>query len=287
MDYDKVECQICGNVYGAVTPPHIKKHGWTVAQYTKKFGKGSTRSQKHKDNAIAGGKRNKGNKHTDATKDKIRALNLKRGQGYKDKVSASVSKLWENEDYRRNMSEAHMGHVQSPEQIKKKADSMKAFYKTDEGIKVRGKLSRVATQSVLDGKIGYNKSVPRLYEDRKNQCHQFKSISEAAVAIHLDVQGVDWQYEPYSMTYRLQDGVERNYTPDFVTDSQIIEVKGFCRQVDREKVQSVQEHWPKVPIVIWDAKIVRSLGTWKLAESADAEGRIFFSLFGTHLSSSL
>ena len=75
---------------------------------------------------------------------------------------------------------------------------------------------------------------------------QYRSKLEAAVAHDLTERGVGFEYEPLSFLYH--DGA-RKYTPDFRLDNGVfIEVKGWLKREDRQKMTNVRLENPGIDL---------------------------------------
>jgi hypothetical protein len=75
-----------------------------------------------------------------------------------------------------------------------------------------------------------------------------RSGLEADNCKHLEDKGIPYEYEKHKI--RWEDHQWRNYTPDFVLDSNgiIVETKGRFVAADRRKHLKVKEQYPKLDI---------------------------------------
>jgi hypothetical protein len=75
-----------------------------------------------------------------------------------------------------------------------------------------------------------------------------RSGLEADNCKHLEDKGVPYEYEKHKIKW--EDHQWRNYTPDFVLDSNgiIVETKGRFVAADRRKHLKVKEQYPKLDI---------------------------------------
>jgi hypothetical protein len=73
------------------------------------------------------------------------------------------------------------------------------------------------------------------YSRRPKKIDKFKSALEHKSSLLL---GEEWKYEPYSIEYVMV----KKYTPDFVKDNIIVEVKGFFRPGDQAKYLAIKNH---------------------------------------------
>jgi hypothetical protein len=62
--------------------------------------------------------------------------------------------------------------------------------------------------------------------------HRVRSTYEEDIAEILLEEGIEYEYEPESSV--IEYGDNRTYTPDFVTNQYVIEVKGYARLADKE-----------------------------------------------------
>lgn len=70
---------------------------------------------------------------------------------------------------------------------------------------------------------------------RPKKIGKFKSALEHKSSLLL---GEEWEYEPFSIEYVMV----KKYTPDFVKDNIIVEVKGFFRPGDQAKYLAIKNH---------------------------------------------
>lgn len=89
----------------------------------------------------------------------------------------------------------------------------------------------------------------------------YRSKLEAAVARDLTERGVGFEYEARTLVY--QDGTRR-YTPDFVLDNGImLEVKGWLKREDRQKLVEVRIENPRIDLRLVLADPRRRLDKFK------------------------
>lgn len=95
------------------------------------------------------------------------------------------------------------------------------------------------------------------------KCPDGKTVSmrsswEVSFAKYLDMQSVNWQYEP--KTFVLSDGSA--YTPDFYlpNTNEWVEVKGWFREEHKKKIESWKKDYPKELHTIADKKYLISKG---------------------------
>lgn len=74
----------------------------------------------------------------------------------------------------------------------------------------------------------------------------FRSGFERTIDYQLKASGLEYQYEPTKIPYRL----EYNYIPDFYIPSKdiYIEVKGYLRREDQAKLRAVKAQHPELDI---------------------------------------
>ncbi len=79
------------------------------------------------------------------------------------------------------------------------------------------------------------------YDSLNNGKVRFRSKLEKQFAEFLDRSGVRWVYEHKRFPYIDREGKRRTYTPDFyfVDDDRYIEIKGYERENDRHKVNTL------------------------------------------------
>ncbi len=93
----------------------------------------------------------------------------------------------------------------------------------------------------------------------QHRCY-FRSSWELAVAHYLENQNLVWKYE--YRRYQLAS-LDKTYVPDFFildndTIEKIIEVKGWMKQKDRDKIASFRSEY-EIPLEVWERKKLRSL----------------------------
>ncbi len=69
--------------------------------------------------------------------------------------------------------------------------------------------------------------------------HKVRSTYEEEIADILLDEDVEYEYEPESSVFEY--GTDRTYTPDFVTDQYVIEVKGYVYSNEVEKAEIAME----------------------------------------------
>jgi predicted transcriptional regulator len=84
----------------------------------------------------------------------------------------------------------------------------------------------------------------------QNFSHKVRSEWEHEIANQLIQYGVQYKYEPKDYVVNYNDGAR--YTPDFVTDKFIIEVKGFEREGgnEAEKAKAAMEEYSEMEYVV-------------------------------------
>jgi uncharacterized Zn-finger protein len=79
---------------------------------------------------------------------------------------------------------------------------------------------------------------------RKDVGHYVRSTWEANYARILIYKGTPYQYEPKTFVLIKEDGSEATYTPDFFI-GYWVEIKGWWREGDKEKVRLFREQYPE------------------------------------------
>lgn len=90
----------------------------------------------------------------------------------------------------------------------------------------------------------FGKSAPHSKSGfRKDLGHYVRSTWEADYARVLIYLNEPYQYEPKTFTVTLDDGRVVNYTPDFYLPNhdKYIEIKGFMRELDQQKIDATRE----------------------------------------------
>ena len=89
----------------------------------------------------------------------------------------------------------------------------------------------------------------------QNFSHKVRSEWEHEIANQLIQYGVEYEYEPKHYVVNYDDGAR--YTPDFVTDKFIIEVKGFEREGgnEAEKAKAAMEEYSEMEYVVIGAPL--------------------------------
>lgn len=73
----------------------------------------------------------------------------------------------------------------------------------------------------------------------------YRSRLEGRVAKWMEVNGLEYEYEPYKLSYI----IEANYVPDFkLANGVLLEVKGYFRPDDRRKLLAVRKANPDADI---------------------------------------
>jgi len=117
-------------------------------------------------------------------------------------------------------------------------------------------LNEAARQRMTgDGNHMFGKPSPhRKGGYRKDLGHYVRSTWEADLARVLNYLDVPYEYESRQFLVTLPDGTEANYTPDFYLpgDDTYIEVKGFMRDLDQQKIDAFVAAHPDVNFVLVD-----------------------------------
>ena len=73
---------------------------------------------------------------------------------------------------------------------------------------------------------------------------QLKQTFEQKVMSNLTAKGVEFEFEPHSLTY----SVTRDYIPDLLIGEMYIEIKGYFRQDAQRKMRAVKKQHPEKDI---------------------------------------
>ena len=87
---------------------------------------------------------------------------------------------------------------------------------------------------------------------RKDLGHYVRSSWEADFARILKLYNLDYEYEPRTFKLIRANGEILHYTPDFYVPSQntFYEIKGFLRDLDREKLELFKQQYPQINLVV-------------------------------------
>ena len=103
---------------------------------------------------------------------------------------------------------------------------------------------------------------------------KYRSKFEENVANEL---GEKWEYEKHKFPYK----VPRRYTPDFVHQDIVIEVKGYFRVGDTAKYKAIAAAYPDLKLVFIfsnPAKKVRKGAKINMGQWADKNGWLYTTL---------
>jgi hypothetical protein len=84
----------------------------------------------------------------------------------------------------------------------------------------------------------------------------FRSSWELKFAVHLDSLDCDWGYEPFTLDL----GPLGGYTPDFIINNCIYEVKGYYWNSDEKFLEAQKLYKDKYNFVILDQKKLKEMG---------------------------
>lgn len=73
---------------------------------------------------------------------------------------------------------------------------------------------------------------------------QLKQTFEQKVMSNLTAKGVEFTFEPHSLTY----SVTRDYIPDLLIGEMYVEIKGYFRQDAQRKMRAVKKQHPNKDI---------------------------------------
>ncbi len=104
----------------------------------------------------------------------------------------------------------------------------------------------MTTHPVQDYLTEYDIEMRSKEFDPDHLSHRVRSTWELAVANLLRDTGVDYEYESLKIEY----GDGRTYTPDFVTDDYVIEVKGRIYSTEIEKAEAAMNSLEKKQYVV-------------------------------------
>lgn len=163
-------------------------------------------------------------------------------------------------------SEWKMSEEQKNYYSKKYSGEGNPFYgkkHTEESLKKMSESSRKNTRrgrmSNFYGKIYYG--VGSYYRKKDDKRIWMRSYWEIAYARYLDVNNIEWDYEPKAFEIVI-NGIEKTYTPDFflIKENKFIEIKGFWRDESLIKFNTFRERYPEIEIEVLMKKDLRDLG---------------------------
>jgi hypothetical protein len=218
---------------------------------------------------------------SDFTREKISSTHLKNQKNKgrkidpetKEKMSASIKKVWENPEFKKSMSEKRKGHPvseETKEKIRLKNIGVKRPYVTEynkKREKVKGwKHTKESKNKISEGNKGKNNGmhgklpVYSKYTSYKKGTIEIKMRStwEVLFAEYLDSIEKNWEYEKYTF-----DLGEWTYTPDFFVDGIFYEVKGYLHEHSKEKMKKFKEIYNDRILILVDREKMIELGILK------------------------
>jgi len=190
----------------------------------------------------------------------------KLSEEHKRKISAGGKRVWESIGYREKMAVVRPPHPQTEETKRKISAAQKGRKNpwTVEYNKTRPKVSgwkhtEEAKRKISKGVKGKNNGMygktpspvnPVIYERRNGEEIILRSSWEAKFAEYLDKNNIDWEYE--TRTYSLSNGL--TYTPDFITNDVMYEVKGYFHEDNKEKFYLFKTEYPNEKIILANRK---------------------------------
>lgn len=139
--------------------------------------------------------------------------------------------------------------------IKQWGEKTRGFEKT---IAHRDKISNTRKER----KINWGKKPPNgnrsWYKCPDGQIVSMRSNWEVNYAEWLTANKISWNYEP--KTFKMEDG--KTYTPDFYLSQsdEYIEVKGWFRPGQKERLEKFKKEYPNIKLVIADKDYMESIG---------------------------
>lgn len=99
----------------------------------------------------------------------------------------------------------------------------------------------------------------KYWPKRKNFVYKniyYRSYWEIEVVKYFETNNIEWQYEP--KVFKMDN---RTYTPDFYLPelNKWIEVKGYFRNINKEKFSKFKELYPNINIELWDGLKLKAL----------------------------
>lgn len=210
--------------------------------------RGRTLSEKHKEKiskSLEGNQRAKGFKHTEETRRKVSVAG--KGKKRSEETCAKLSEIAKNRKYsdktRKKLSEVAKTRTYSKETRQKLREISLGRVKGPETLL---KLSIANKGQVPSPKCGRGKR--SFYNSPYQGKVCFRSSYEKKYAEFLDINNVDWLYEPKTF-----DLGETTYLPDFylIREKKFIEVKGWMSKLAQDKIDLFKEiyHREKLDIL--------------------------------------
>lgn len=123
------------------------------------------------------------------------------------------------------------------------------------------KRAKRGKDSPLYGKAFFVKF--QIYKNLLGEEIKMRSSWETKVARWLDERNINWKYESESfpVTFEFNGEIKQGtYTPDFILDNEIWEVKGYWRKDALCKFKAFQREYPNITIKIIDKKELIKMG---------------------------
>lgn len=125
------------------------------------------------------------------------------------------------------------------------------------------KISQAHIERIASGKGNHGKG--QWFYRETNEWVYLRSSYELGTALFLEVNNIEWQYEPKPFTLTiLQNGKSKqtSYKPDFYLPEYdtYIEVKGYWYRQSKIKFEAFLNQYPEIDIQVWDKSIMRLLG---------------------------
>ena len=175
--------------------------------------------------------------------EKIKAARIKfyqqGGKPWNYGVTTENNEIWRRTA--KKISKALTGKSLEDRYGKEKADKLKELMSE----KFRGKGNPMFGKPCPHGKRGY----------REDLGHYVRSTWEADFARILKVHNLNYEYEPKIFRLIKSNGEVIHYTPDFYvkSDNTFYEIKGWLRDLDKEKIELFQKQYPQYNFILISA----------------------------------
>lgn len=215
-----LKCRICGKETTQINAAHLSLHNLTSKQYREMYPNDRMREVSEK-TIIA------------ATQNIINRNKSEKG---------------------RNTSSITMKNKPKTEQHKQKLKEAKQKEDKELRAKINGdnRRGKKHSKEVIE-KIAKN-SVKSKRGIRQDLGHFVRSSWEANYARILNYLNINYEYEPQVFWLKRNDGSEISYLPDFKIGDLYIEVKGYWREVSREKFELFKNQYPEIKIITIETK---------------------------------
>lgn len=265
---DKVKCPECGGEFSSITTWHLKKHGMSWSEFRLKYPDYICRSvsSKSKQSQSCRAVRDKfvESAHKNLVPYSKSESNRKRASEFMTSLNKSS---WEDPKYREMKSvqqrEVLRRQVGDDPEFRSKAGRLSFSNRSDESKIKHIERSREHALTLQGNYKG------RYVEIADKSYRYLRSSWEYVFYKYLECNNIYHEYESLRIRYYDEDGHERVYVPDFITESIIYEIKGYPDPLLYKKVSACEKITGKIVKILGYEELVSLVGLEKFKSQSN------------------